>query len=51
MAEEQFRRAYAIAQGDVSVFFTHPISAVLLAIAATCVIGPYLLRRRKAARL
>lgn len=51
MAEEQFRRAYAIAQGDVSVFFTHPISAVLLAIAAACVIGPYLLRRRKAARL
>jgi putative tricarboxylic transport membrane protein len=51
MAEEQFRRAYAIAQGDVSVFFTHPISAVLLAIAAACVIGPYLLRRRKVARL
>jgi putative tricarboxylic transport membrane protein len=51
MAEEQFRRAYAIAQGDVSVFFTHPISATLLAIAAACVIGPYLLRRRKAARL
>jgi putative tricarboxylic transport membrane protein len=51
MAEEQFRRAYAIAQGDVSVFFTHPISAVLLAIAAACVIGPYLLRRRKAALL
>ena len=50
MAEEQFRRAYAIAQGDVSVFFTHPISALLLAIAAACVIGPYLLRRRKAAR-
>nr|WP_298682145.1 tripartite tricarboxylate transporter permease [uncultured Dongia sp.] len=46
MAEEQFRRAYAIAQGDVSVFFTHPISASLLAIAAACVIGPYLLRRR-----
>jgi putative tricarboxylic transport membrane protein len=46
MAEEQFRRAYAIAQGDVSVFFTHPISATLLAIAAACVIGPYLLRRR-----
>lgn len=46
MAEEQFRRAYAIAQGDVSVFFTHPISATLLAIAAACVVGPYLLRRR-----
>ncbi|WP_374654401.1 tripartite tricarboxylate transporter permease [Dongia sp.] len=50
MAEEQFRRAYAIAQGDVSVFFTHPISALLLAIASACVIGPFLLRRRRSSR-
>lgn len=51
MAEEQFRRAYAIAQGDVSVFVTHPISAALLAVATACVVGPFLLRRRKAARV
>ncbi|WP_374309647.1 tripartite tricarboxylate transporter permease [Dongia sp.] len=50
MAEEQFRRAYAIAQGDMSVFVTHPISAALLAIAAACVIGPFLLRRRSSSR-
>lgn len=49
MAEEQFRRAYAIAQGDVSVFVTHPISAALLALAIACVVGPFLLRRRRAA--
>lgn len=50
MAEEQFRRAYAIAQGDMSVFVTHPISAGLLVLAIACVVGPALLRRRKAAR-
>jgi putative tricarboxylic transport membrane protein len=33
MAEQQFRRALAISQGDPSVFLTRPISAVLLALA------------------
>ena len=47
MAEGQFRRAYAIAQGDVSVFFTQPISLALLVLAAACVIGPIVLRRAK----
>jgi putative tricarboxylic transport membrane protein len=33
MAEQQFRRALAISQGDPSVFLTRPISAVLLSLA------------------
>src|SRR5207344_973600 len=46
LAEQQFRRALAISQGDASVFFTHPISLALLAIAVLLVITPVLLRRR-----
>ena len=46
MAEQQFRRALAISQGDPTVFITHPISAVLLGTAAILVVGPMLLRRR-----
>ena len=30
LAEQQFRRALAISEGDASVFFTHPISLALL---------------------
>ncbi len=47
LAEQQFRRALAISQGDATVFLTHPISAALLAIAALLVIGPLLVRRRQ----
>ena len=46
LAEQQFRRALAISQGDVSVFFTHPLSLALLVIALSLVIGPVILRRR-----
>ena len=46
LAEQQFRRALAISQGDLSVFFTHPISLLLLAIAALLVLVPVVLRRR-----
>lgn len=49
MAEEQFRRACAIAQGDLSVFVTQPISAALLILAISCLVGPFLLKKRKAA--
>jgi len=51
LAEEQMRRALSISQGDASVFFTHPLSATLLAIAAIALIGPMIwrLRRRRAA--
>jgi putative tricarboxylic transport membrane protein len=47
LAEQQFRRALSISQGDVSVFFTHPISLSLLVIAVLLVIAPILLRRRQ----
>jgi putative tricarboxylic transport membrane protein len=46
LAEQQFRRALAISQGDASVFFTQPLSVALLVIAALLVIGPAILRRR-----
>jgi putative tricarboxylic transport membrane protein len=44
LAESQFRRALSISQGDVSVFFTHPISAVVLAITALVLVVPPLWR-------
>jgi putative tricarboxylic transport membrane protein len=47
LAEQNFRRALSITQGDYSVFFTHPISATLLAIAALIVVAPLLLRLRQ----
>jgi putative tricarboxylic transport membrane protein len=46
LAEQQFRRALAISQGDASVFVTHPISFLLLAIAVLIVALPPLLRAR-----
>ena len=46
LAEQQFRRALAISQGDASVFLTQPLSLLLLVLAALLVIGPTLLRRR-----
>jgi putative tricarboxylic transport membrane protein len=45
LSEQQFRRALSISQGDMSVFVTHPISAVLLAIALIVVAGPWAWRR------
>jgi putative tricarboxylic transport membrane protein len=45
MAEQQFRRALAISEGHISVFFTRPISAVLLSVAIAVLIGPRLLWR------
>jgi len=42
MAEQQFRRALAISQGDVSVFVREPISAAFLAIALVTVLVPVL---------
>jgi putative tricarboxylic transport membrane protein len=47
LAEQNFRRALSITQGDYSVFFTHPISAALLAIAALIIVVPLLLRLRQ----
>jgi putative tricarboxylic transport membrane protein len=47
LAEQNFRRALSITQGDYSVFVTHPISATLLAIAALIVVAPFLFRLRQ----
>jgi putative tricarboxylic transport membrane protein len=40
LAEQQFRRALAISEGDLSVFVTRPISATLLAVAALVLLAP-----------
>jgi putative tricarboxylic transport membrane protein len=48
MAEQQLRRALAIAEGSPLVFLTRPISATLLAIAFLLLAGPGLLRLRRA---
>ncbi|MFZ4757370.1 MAG: tripartite tricarboxylate transporter permease, partial [Burkholderiaceae bacterium] len=45
LAETQFRRALSISQGDVSVFFTQPISASLLAFTALLIVVPFVWRR------
>lgn len=44
LAETQFRRALSISQGDLSVFVTQPISAVVLLISALLLILPLLVR-------
>ena len=44
MLEAQFRRALQISQGDLMVFVTRPISAVLLLIAVAMLVLPYLPR-------
>ena len=46
LSEQQFRRAVAISEGDLSVFVTRPISATLLAAAALVMLGPLLWKRR-----
>jgi putative tricarboxylic transport membrane protein len=51
MAEQHFRRALSIAQGDPLVFVSHPLSASLLAIAVLLLVVPMLLRRRAAAAM
>ncbi len=50
--EENFRRAMQLSDGDLSVFITHPISAVLLGIVAVmllAMLSPSLVRKRKEA--
>jgi len=44
LAEQQFRRALSISQGDWTVFFSQPLSAALLALAALALLGPPLWR-------
>lgn len=52
LAEQQFRRAMTISQGDATVFLTRPISATLLALAAVALVLPLILalRHRRAAK-
>lgn len=44
LAEQNFRQAMTISQGDMSIFVTKPLSATLLAVAALAFLGPYLWR-------
>ena len=45
LSEQQFRRAIAISEGDLSVFVTRPISAVLLLTALLVFAAPAILER------
>ena len=45
LSEQQFRRATAISEGDLSVFFTRPIAATLLVAAALVLAGPWVVKR------
>jgi putative tricarboxylic transport membrane protein len=45
LSEQQFRRAVAISEGDLSVFVTRPIAATLLVAAVAALVGPWLVRR------
>jgi putative tricarboxylic transport membrane protein len=47
MAEGELRRALIISGGDVSIFFTRPISAALIVMIILSVIVPYLIKRRQ----
>ena len=49
LAEQQLRRALAIAEGDVAVLFTRPLSGALLLLAAAALLLPWLLRRGRRA--
>jgi len=44
LAEQQFRRALAISQGDLSVFLTRPLSATLLGVAVLVLVAPVVVR-------
>jgi putative tricarboxylic transport membrane protein len=50
MAEQQLRRALAIADGSPGVFLTRPVSAALLAVAVVVLCAPPLARRWRGAR-
>jgi putative tricarboxylic transport membrane protein len=50
MAEQQFRRALAIAQGDGWVFVSRPVSALLLGIACLVLAWPLMLRTARLGR-
>ena len=45
LAEQQFRRAMLISQGDASVFVTHPISLFFLVLAVVVLLLPWIMRK------
>jgi putative tricarboxylic transport membrane protein len=47
LAEQEFRRAMTISQGDVTVLLTRPLSAMLLLLAAAALLGPPIYRMVK----
>ncbi len=49
-AEQQFRRAMTISQGDMSVFVTRPISATLIAIAILALVIPLIVQFKRSRR-
>lgn len=46
LLEQEFRRALTVSGGDMSIFFTRPISATLLAIAVVSLAGSFWVSRR-----
>ncbi|MGH2532476.1 MAG: tripartite tricarboxylate transporter permease [Thermomicrobiales bacterium] len=50
MAEEHFRRALQISQGDYSVFLTRGISLTIFILAAISLVAPWVIRRVRARR-
>ncbi|MBA2633406.1 MAG: hypothetical protein H0U86_10475 [Chloroflexi bacterium] len=44
MLETQFRRALQLSQGDLSIFLTRPISAILLLAAVAALVLPFVPR-------
>ena len=44
MADSQFRRALQMSQGDPMVFFQHPGSVVMIALATIALVAPFLFR-------
>ncbi len=47
LAEQNFRQAMTISQGDLSVLLTRPLSLTLLVLAALALLGPHLYRLAK----
>lgn len=47
LAEQEFRRAMTISQGDMMIFLQKPLSLTLLIVAALAVLGPQLWRLRR----
>lgn len=50
LAEQNFRQAMTISAGDWTVFFTRPLSATILALAALAILLPHLIEWRRRAR-